>query len=63
MSRSSVHARDGLAGVAVDRLRPLITVGDTRDLDVSLVVALAVLAAWLIVPTVAGTWRAHTRDA
>lgn len=57
------QARDGLAGVAVDRLRPLITLGDTRDLDVSLIVALAVLAAWLIVPTAAGTWRAHTRDA
>jgi ABC-type transport system involved in multi-copper enzyme maturation permease subunit len=55
--------REGLGGVAVDRLRPLILPGDTRDLDVSLVAALTVLAAWLAVATIAGTWRAQTRDA
>jgi hypothetical protein len=55
--------RAGLAGVAIDRLRPLYLQGDSRELDVSLVTALGVLALWLIAPTVAGAVRAHTRDA
>lgn len=57
------QGRAGLAGVAVDRLRPLYIAGDSRELNVSLAVALGVLALWLVVPTVAGAWRAHTRDA
>lgn len=57
------QARAGLGGVAVDRLRPLVTLRDTRELNVSLVAAVAVLAAWLVIPTVAGAWRAQTRDA
>lgn len=56
------RAREGLGGVAVDRLRPLLTAGDTRDLSISLLAALAVLAAWLAVPVIAATWRAQTRD-
>ena len=57
------RGRAGLAGVAVDRLRPLYITGDSRELNVSLAAALGVLALWFAVPTVAGAWRAHTRDA
>jgi ABC-type transport system involved in multi-copper enzyme maturation permease subunit len=57
------QGRAGLAGVAIDRLRPLLQPDDTRELNVSLVAALGVLALWLIIPTIAGAWRAHTRDA
>jgi hypothetical protein len=57
------QGRAGLAGVAVDRLRPLFVPGDSRELDVSLATALSVFAAWLVVPTVAGVWRSHMRDA
>ena len=57
------RGRAGLAGVAIDRLRPLSLPGDSRELDVSLAAALGVLALWLVVPTVAGAWRAQTRDA
>jgi hypothetical protein len=57
------QGRAGLAGVAVDRLRPLLLAGDSRELDVSLTTALGVLALWLVIPTAAGVWRAHTRDA
>ena len=57
------RGRAGLAGVAIDRLRPLLLPGDSRELNVSLSAALAVLALWLLIPTVAGAWRAQTRDA
>ena len=56
-------ARDGLAGVAIDRLRPSLIPGDAHELEVSLATALAVLAAWLVVPVLAGLVRAQTRDA
>jgi ABC-type transport system involved in multi-copper enzyme maturation permease subunit len=56
-------AREGLAGVAVERLRPLLMPDDTHELNPPLVTAVAVLAAWLIVPTIAAAWRAQTRDA
>ena len=55
--------RAGLAGVAVDRLRPLLVAGDSHELSVSLGAALCVLAAWLVVAGIAGAWRAQTRDA
>jgi hypothetical protein len=57
------QARDALAGVAVDRLRPLVVSGDSHELELTLAAALAVLAAWLIVPVLAGMVRAQTRDA
>jgi hypothetical protein len=55
--------RDGFAGVAADRLRPLLGPGDQRLVSVSLGVAVLVLAAWVAVPAAAGAIRAVTRDA
>ncbi|MEO9175240.1 MAG: hypothetical protein ABI317_06960, partial [Gaiellales bacterium] len=55
-------ARAGLAGIAVDRLRPLLTPADRYQLDVSLVTAIVVIAAWLLAFSVAGSWREQTRD-
>jgi ABC-type transport system involved in multi-copper enzyme maturation permease subunit len=57
------RARAGLAGIAVDRLRPLLTPGELYQLDVSLVTAIAVVAGWLLVFSIAGAWREQTRDA
>jgi hypothetical protein len=57
------QGRAGLAGVAVDRLRPLLLPGDSRELSVSLAAALVVLALWVVIPTAAGAWRAQVRDA
>lgn len=55
-------ARAGLAGLAVDRLRPLLTPGDGYQLDISLVTATVVIATWLLAFSVAGSWREQTRD-
>ncbi len=54
--------REGMLAAAVERLRPA-EVGAELAVPMSLGVALAVVAAWIVVPLAAGGWRTATRDA
>jgi hypothetical protein len=56
--------RAGLFYAAMERLRPEeLFAGATPAVPMSLAVALAVLAAWTLVPLAVGAWRTCTRDA
>ncbi len=57
------EAREALAGVAIERLRPLVLANDGHQVPVSLGAALVVILLWLVLPTAAAAWRATTRDA
>ena len=54
--------REGILTAAVQRLRPE-TLGAELTVPMSLGVALAVAAAWVVVPLAVGGWRTATRDA
>ena len=55
------HARDVLLTAAFGQLMPVE--GDIAGISMLTGVAIAVLAGWLIVPTLIGAWRTVTRDA
>jgi hypothetical protein len=56
--------RAGLFYAAMERLRPEeLFAGATPAVPMSLAAAVAVLAAWTIVPLAVGAWRTCTRDA
>jgi ABC-type transport system involved in multi-copper enzyme maturation permease subunit len=57
--------RIGLLGAAVRRLEPaaLVSDGGGPSVAMSLGAALTVVAAWTLVPLLAGAWRTRTRDA
>lgn len=55
--------REGLLDVALVFLRPGPAVGNVPTLAMSVAVALAVLAGWLLVFLGVGAWRTQTRDA
>jgi ABC-type transport system involved in multi-copper enzyme maturation permease subunit len=54
--------REGLPGSAIERLGPEALTPDPA-VSMSLAAAVAVLAAWVVVPLGAGAWRTATRDA
>jgi ABC-2 family transporter protein len=55
--------REGLVGAATERLEPAALFESGTTVPMSLAAALAVIAAWTVVPLVAGAWRTYTRDA
>jgi hypothetical protein len=55
--------REGLLGAATERLEPAALLQGGATVPMSLAAALAVIAAWTIVPLAAGAWRTCTRDA
>jgi ABC-2 type transport system permease protein len=55
--------REGLAGAATDRLEPAALFESGAAVPMSLSAAVAVIAAWTVVPLAAGAWRTCTRDA
>jgi hypothetical protein len=54
-------ARGGLLTASLGHLMPVS--GRIADVAVTTGVAIAVVAAWAIVPTALGAWRTSTRDA
>jgi hypothetical protein len=55
--------REGLVGAATERLEPAGLFGGATTVPMSLAAAVAVIAAWTVVPLAAGAWRTCTRDA
>jgi hypothetical protein len=55
--------RAGLVGAATERLEPARLFEGGATVPMSLAAAVAVVAAWTIVPLAAGAWRTCTRDA
>jgi hypothetical protein len=55
--------REGLVGAATDRLEPAALLEGGATVPMSLAAALAVIAAWTVVPLAVGAWRTCTRDA
>jgi hypothetical protein len=55
--------RVGLAGAATERLEPAGLFDGGAAVPMSLAAAVAVIAAWTVVPLAAGAWRTSTRDA
>jgi ABC-2 family transporter len=55
--------REGLLGAATDRLEPAALLEGGVTVPMSLAAAVAVIAAWTVVPLAAGAWRTCTRDA
>jgi hypothetical protein len=55
--------REGLVGAATERLEPARLFEGGATVPMSLAAAVAVVAAWTIVPLAAGAWRTCTRDA
>ena len=55
--------REGLWGTATDRLEPAALLEGGVTVPMSLAAALAVVAAWTVVPLAVGAWRSCTRDA
>ncbi len=55
------HARDALLAPALTQLMP-VTGGDT-SVTMATGIAIVVLIAWALIPTVIGGWRTQTRDA
>jgi hypothetical protein len=55
--------RKGLLGAATGRLEPAALLGGGAIVPMSLVAALAVIAAWTVAPLAAGAWRTCRRDA
>jgi hypothetical protein len=59
-------ARQAIQPAAINRLMPAGLVDGQRDPvsgSMTLVVAIVVVAAWAVIPLVAGAWRTRTRDA
>ena len=54
--------REGLLGAATDRLAPVALL-EGVTVPMSLGAAVAVIAAWTVVPLAVGAWRTCTRDA
>jgi hypothetical protein len=54
--------REGLVGAATDRVAPAALL-EGVTVPMSLAAALAVIAAWTVVPLAMGAWRTCTRDA
>jgi ABC-2 type transport system permease protein len=55
--------RVALVGAATDRLGPAALLDGGVRVPMSLATAVAVIAAWAVVPLAAGAWRTCTRDA
>jgi hypothetical protein len=55
--------RVALAGAATERLEPAGLFDGGATVPMSLAAAVAVIAAWTVVPLAAGAWRTCTRDA
>jgi ABC-2 type transport system permease protein len=55
--------REGLVGAATERLEPARLFEGGATVPMSLAAAIAVIAAWTVVPLAAGAWRTCTRDA
>jgi hypothetical protein len=55
--------REGLAGAATARLEPARLFEGGATVPMSLAAAVAVVAAWTVVPLAVGAWRTCTRDA
>jgi hypothetical protein len=55
--------RGGLAGAATERLEPAGLFEGGATVPMSLAAALAVIAAWTVIPLAVGAWRTCTRDA
>jgi ABC-2 family transporter len=55
--------REGLVGAATERLEPAGLFEGGTTVPMSLAAAVAVIAAWTVVPLAAGAWRTCTRDA
>jgi hypothetical protein len=55
--------RQGVVGVAIDRIGPVPLVPPEPAVPMSLAAAVAVLLAWAAVPLAVGAWRTATRDA
>jgi hypothetical protein len=55
--------RVGLAGAATERLEPAKLFESGATVPMSLATAVAVIAAWTVVPLAVGAWRTATRDA
>jgi hypothetical protein len=54
-------ARDWLATAAFGQLMPVS--GELAGISMATGLAIAVVAAWALVPAAVGTWRTLTRDA
>ena len=55
--------REGLLEAATERLEPARLFEGGATVPMSLAAALAVIAAWIVVPLALGAWRTCTRDA
>jgi hypothetical protein len=55
--------RESFIGAATERLEPATVLGREAAVPMSLAAAVAVIAAWTIVPLALGAWRTCTRDA
>jgi hypothetical protein len=55
--------RGGLAGAATERLEPAGLFEGGATVPMSLAAAVAVIAAWTVIPLAVGAWRTCTRDA
>ncbi len=55
--------REGLVGAATERLEPARLFEGGATVSMSLAAAVAVIAAWTVVPLAVGAWRTCTRDA
>jgi hypothetical protein len=55
--------REGLVGAATERLKAAALLEGGAAVPMSLAAALAVVAAWTVVPLAVGAWRTCTRDA
>lgn len=55
--------REGLLEAATDRLEPAPLFQGSATVPMSLLTAILVIAAWVVVPLAAGAWRTCTRDA
>ncbi|MDP9490810.1 MAG: ABC transporter permease [Actinomycetota bacterium] len=55
--------RQGIVGAAIDRIGPVPLVPSDPAVSMSVLAAVAVLAAWAVGPLAAGAWRTATRDA
>nr|MDP9490639.1 hypothetical protein [Actinomycetota bacterium] len=55
--------RQGIVGAAIDRIGPVPLVPSDPAVSMSVLAAVAVLAAWAVVPLGVGAWRTATRDA
>jgi hypothetical protein len=55
--------REGVVGVAIDRIGPVPLVPSDPAVPMSVAAAVAVLLAWAAVPLAVGAWRTATQDA